>query len=305
MDVTASLTLPDGREVNLPVLTPTGGDYQCIDVRSLVTYGYFTYDPGFTSTASCSSALTFIDGSKGILLHRGYRIEDLAANCEFLEVAYLLLNGELPSLTQYLAFKKAIMGHMLLNERLRTFFTGFRDGAHPMAIMVGVVGSLSAFYSADEDHALTTIRVVAKLPTIAAMAYKHSIGQPYVYPKATLSYSENFLNMMFATPLEDYRPPEAFVKAIDLIFLLHADHEQNASTSTVRIAGSSEANPLACIAAGIASLWGPMHVSYNSDNYHLLFWIIFIFFLFIASHICLIESNLKHWNDRVEQTKLA
>ena len=259
----ALLTLPDGREIKLPVLKPTGDGPQCIDVRSLVSHGYFTYDPGFTSTASCSSALTYIDGPKGVLLHRGYRIEDLAANCGFLEVVYLLINGELPSLTQYVAFQEAVTRNMLLNERLRTFFSGFRDGAHPMAIMVGVVGSLSAFYSGNEDHALTTIRVVAKLPTIAAMAYKHSIGQPYIYPKASLSFAENFLNMMFATPLEEYKPPESFVKAIDLIFLLHADHEQNASTSTVRIAGSSEANPLACIAAGIASLWGPMHVSSN------------------------------------------
>ena len=256
----ALLTLPDGREVKLPILKPTDGP-QCIDVRSLSSYGYFTYDPGFTSTASCSSALTYIDGPKGILLHCGYCIEDLAANCEYLEVVYLLINGELPSSTQYTAFKRAIASNMLLNERLRAFFTGFRDGAHPMAIMVGVVGSLSAFYSGHDDLALTTIRVVAKLPTIAAMAYKHSIGQPYVYPSANLSFSENFLNMMFATPLEEYKPPGVFVEAIDLIFLLHADHEQNASTSTVRIAGSSEANPLACIAAGIASLWGPMHVS--------------------------------------------
>jgi citrate synthase len=265
----ATLILPDGKTVKLPIIYPSGGGNPCIDVRTLGSEGYFTYDPGFTSTASCTSALTFIDGPKGILLHRGYRIEDLASNCTFLEVAYLLLNGALPSSKQLIDFRKGVMSHMMLNEKLRSFFTGFKDGAHPMAIMVGVVGSLSAFYEG-EDHAITTLRVIAKLPTIAAMAYKHSVGQPYIYPRVELSYSENFLHMMFATPFADYRAPPAFVDALDLIFLLHADHEQNASTTTVRIAGSSDANPLACVAAGIASLWGPMHGGANEAAVRML-----------------------------------
>lgn len=292
----AVVTLPDGTVINLPILTPSGGGPDCIDVRTLQSKGYCTYDPGFTSTASCSSAISYIDGPKGVLLHRGYRIEELAKHCSYLEVCYLLLNGDLPSQHQLQIFDRAIKSHMMLHEKvlhiaylpmcclfmphtclspsspflssyyplqLRTFFSGFKDDSHPMAIMVGVVGSLSAFYGPNEDHAVTTLRVIAKLPTIAAMAYKHSIGQPYVYPRAELSFAENFLNMMFSTPFEPYRPPQAFVKAMDLIFLLHADHEQNASTSTVRIAGSSDANPLACISAGIASLWGPMHGGAN------------------------------------------
>ena len=260
----ATLTLPDGTKLQLPLIPPSvDGGTQYIDVRGLNARGVNVYDPGFTSTASCSSRISYIDGPKGILLHRGYRIEDLAQNCSYLEVAFLLLNGELPTADQFRDFSVAIGKHSMLHEKLRAFFTGFKDGAHPMAIMVGVVGSLSAFYESNEDHGLTTLRVIAKLPTIAAMAYKHSIGQPYVYPRSHLSFSENFLNMMFSTPYEEYAPPPSFVKAIDLIFLLHADHEQNASTSTVRIAGSSDANPLACISAGIASLWGPMHGGAN------------------------------------------
>lgn len=258
----ALLTLPDGRRVELPVLEPSVGT-PCIDIRKLAAMGVYSYDPGFTSTASCSSAITFIDGPAGVLLHRGYRIEDLASNCSYLEVCYLLLNGELPTSAALRQFNAAVKSHMMLHERLRSFFQGYKEGAHPMAILVGVVGSLSAFYDSHDDHAITTIRVIAKMPTIAAMAYKHSIGQPYMYPKAEFSFTENFLMMMFATPFEDYIPPPEFVKALDLIFLLHADHEQNASTSTVRIAGSSDANPLACIAAGIASLWGPMHGGAN------------------------------------------
>jgi len=245
----------------LPMYIPTSGE-PCIDIRSLQSHGYYTYDPGFTSTASCDSSITYIDGPAGVLMHRGYRIEALAENCSYLEVAYLLLNGELPTAIELMKFEKGVMSNMMLHEKLRKFFEGYRDGAHPMAIMVGVVGSLSAFYSG-EDHAITTLRVIAKLPTIAAMAYKHSIGQPYMYPRSDKSFAENFLYMMFATPVQDYTPPISFVKAIDLIFLLHADHEQNASTTTVRIAGSSDANPLACIAAGIASLWGPMHGGAN------------------------------------------
>jgi len=269
----AILTLPNGKVVELPVYTPRGGGPDCIDIRGLQNHGYFTYDPGFTSTASCSSEITYIDGPKGILLHRGYRIEDLCEHCNYLEVCYLLLNGDLPTADKLAEFSSAIVHHMMLHEKLRAFFTGFKDGAHPMAIMVGVVGSLSAFYSSQntlESHALTTLRVIAKLPTIAAMAYKHSIGQPYVYPRKDLCFAENFLNMMFSTPCEKYCPPKCFVKAIDLIFLIHADHEQNASTTTVRIAGSSDANPLACISAGIASLWGPMHGGANEAAVQML-----------------------------------
>ncbi len=258
----AVLTLPDGRIIYLPMLKPTHGN-PCIDVRTLASHGVYAYDPGFTSTASCSSALTFIDGPKGILMHRGYRIEDLAQNCTFLEVAYLLLNGELPTEKELNRFTAAVKSHMMLHEKLRSFFQGYKEGAHPMAILVGVVGSLSAFYDSFDDHAMITLRVIAKMPTIAAMAYKHSIGQPYIYPRSELTFTENFLRMMFATPFEDYHPPRSFVEALDLIFLLHADHEQNASTSTVRIAGSSDANPLACVASGIASLWGPSHGGAN------------------------------------------
>jgi len=269
----AILTLPGGQVIELPLCIPRGGGPTCIDIRSLQNHGYFTYDPGFTSTASCSSAITYIDGPKGILLHRGYRIEDLCEHCSYLEVAYLLLNGDLPTADKLAEFNAAVLHHMLLHEKLRAFFTGYKDAAHPMAVMVGVVGSLSAFYgsqSTAESHALTALRVIAKLPTIAAMAYKHSIGQPYVYPRKDLSFAENFLNMMFSTPCEKYCPPACFVKAIDLIFLIHADHEQNASTTTVRIAGSSDANPLACISAGIASLWGPMHGGANEAAVHML-----------------------------------
>uniref|UniRef100_A0A7S1N118 Citrate synthase n=1 Tax=Eutreptiella gymnastica TaxID=73025 RepID=A0A7S1N118_9EUGL len=265
---TATLTLPDGKMVELPVYTPSDGP-PCIDVRTLQSYGYYTYDPGFTSTASCSSVLSYIDGPKGLLLHRGYRIEDLAANCSYLEVAYLLLNGNLPTRKHLEEFTSSVLAMMMLHMKLRSFFQGFKDNAHPMAIMVGVVGSLSAFYDND-DRATTALRVIAKLPTIAAMAYKHSIGQPYIYPRADLSYAENFLHMMFATPFEEYQAPDAFVKALDLILLLHADHEQNASTTTVRIAGSSDANPLACVAAGIASLWGPMHGGANEATIKML-----------------------------------
>lgn len=270
VDQVAKLTLPDGKVVELPILQPSIGP-AVIDVRKLGQEGYFTYDPGFTSTASCTSSLTYIDGPEGLLMHRGYRIEDLAANCSYLEICFLLLNGELPTHSELTKFNAAVLSHMMLHEKLRNFFLGYKDGAHPMSIMVGVVGSLSAFYSsASEEGALTAIRVIAKLPSIGAMAYKHSIGQPYVYPRGELSFAENFLYMMFSTPFEDYHPPPSFVKAMDLIFLLHADHEQNASTTTVRIAGSSDANPLACVAAGIASLWGPMHGGANEATIKML-----------------------------------
>jgi len=241
-----------------------------IDIRKLYhDMGLFTYDPGYTSTASCDSAITFIDGEKGILLHRGYSIQELASQSNFIEVSYLLLFGELPSAEQLSDFSSEINHHSLVDEQLIRFFNGFRRDAHPMAIMVGVVGALSAFYhdsldiSNPEQRHLATVRLIAKMPTIAAMAYKYAIGQPFVYPDNSLSYTGNFLKMMFSVPAEDYVPSPVLEKAIDCLFVLHADHEQNASTSTVRLAGSSQANPFACIAAGIASLWGPAHGGAN------------------------------------------
>ncbi len=241
-----------------------------IDVRRLYQQlNYFTYDPGFTATASCDSAITFIDGEKGILLHRGYSIEELALHSNFLEVAYLLLCGELPDQAQKATFKQEVSMHTMVDEQLIRFYNGFRRDAHPMAIMVGVVGALSAFYhdsldinDADQRH-LASMRLIAKMPTIAAMAYKYTKSQPFVYPSNKLSYAENFLQMMLSVPAEDYEANPVLAQALDRIFILHADHEQNASTSTVRLAGSSQANPFACIAAGIASLWGPAHGGAN------------------------------------------
>ena len=241
-----------------------------IDVRNLYKdLGYFTYDPGFTSTASCDSAITFIDGEKGILRHRGYAIEELASHSDFLEVAYLLLYGELPSYEQRATFDKEIATHTMVDEQLIRFYNGFRRDAHPMAIMVGVVGALSAFYHDSLDITdpqqchLASMRLISKMPTIAAMAYKYTVGQPFVYPLNKLTYTENFMRMMFSVPAEDYVPNPVLSQALNRIFILHADHEQNASTSTVRLAGSSQANPFACIAAGIASLWGPAHGGAN------------------------------------------
>ena len=241
-----------------------------IDVRNLYKdLGYFTYDPGFTSTASCDSAITFIDGEKGILRHRGYAIEELASRSDFLEVAYLLLYGELPSYEQRATFDKEIATHTMVDEQLIRFYNGFRRDAHPMAIMVGVVGALSAFYHDSLDITdpqqchLASMRLISKMPTIAAMAYKYTVGQPFVYPLNKLTYTENFMRMMFSVPAEDYVPNPVLSQALNRIFILHADHEQNASTSTVRLAGSSQANPFACIAAGIASLWGPAHGGAN------------------------------------------
>jgi citrate synthase len=257
------------KEITLPLLTGTMGP-AAIDIRSLYAkYGYFTFDPGFTSTASCESKITYIDGDAGLLLHRGYDIRDLATQCEYLEVCYLLLNGELPNTQQYGVFKDHIVHHSLLHEQLLNFYKGFRRDAHPMAVMVGVVGALSAFYhdSLDindlEQRQLASYRLIAKMPTIAAMAYKYSIGQPFMYPKNAYSYVENFLHMMFAIPTEEYTPNPVLTRALNRILILHADHEQNASTSTVRLASSSHANPFACIAAGIASLWGPAHGGAN------------------------------------------
>ena len=269
---TGSFTLTDnqtGKSYDLPVLHASVGP-NVVDVRKFYAQtDHFTYDPGFTSTGSCESALTFIDGDKGILLHRGYRIEDLAEKCTFLEVAHLLLNGDLPNKEQKAKFDHDVTYHTMVHEQLSNFYRGFRRDAHPMAIMCGVVGALSAFYhdstDINDDHArmVASFRLIAKMPTLAAMAYKYSIGQPFNYPKNDLSYAENFLHMMFSVPAEEYKMNPVLAKAMDRLFILHADHEQNASTSTVRLAGSSGANPFACIAAGIASLWGPAHGGAN------------------------------------------
>jgi citrate synthase len=241
-----------------------------IDITSLYgSTGYFTYDPGFTSTASCESKITYIDGDKGVLLYRGYPIDELAENGDFLETCYLLLYGELPSAEQFEAFKDRITRHTMVHEQMTKFYTGFRRDAHPMAVMVGVVGALSAFYHDSIDiqdplqREMASVRMLAKMPTIAAMAYKYSIGQPFVYPRNELDYSANFLHMCFAVPCAEYKVDPVLARAMDRIFILHADHEQNASTSTVRLAGSSGANPFACISAGIACLWGPAHGGAN------------------------------------------
>ncbi len=250
---------------------------QVIDIRKLYAEtGMFTYDPGFTSTASCDSALTYIDGEEGILLHRGYPIEQLAEQSSFMEVAYLLLNGELPGKEALDKFTYTISRHTMVHEQLASFFNGFRRDAHPMAIMCGVVGALSAFYHDSTDisdpkqRMIASHRLIAKMPTIAAMAYKYSMGQPFLYPKNDLSYTANFLRMTFGVPAEEYEVDPVVVSAMDKIFILHADHEQNASTSTVRLAGSSGANPFACIAAGIACLWGPAHGGANEAALNML-----------------------------------
>jgi len=271
----ASLTA-GGNSVDMPIKSGTIGP-DVIDIRKLYGQtGMFTYDPGFTSTASCDSAITYIDGDEGVLLHRGYPIGQLAEHSSFMEVSYLLLNGELPSQQKLADFSRTITRHTMLHEQLATFYRGFRRDAHPMAIMCGVVGALSAFYHdstdiADPTHRkISSHRLIAKMPTIAAMAYKYSVGQPFVYPDNKLSYTGNFLKMTFGVPAEEYEVIPAVEKAMDRIFILHADHEQNASTSTVRLAGSSGANPFACIAAGIACLWGPAHGGANEAALNML-----------------------------------
>jgi len=258
-----------GRELNLPLIAGTVGP-KVIDIRKLYSeLDYFTFDPGFMATGSCDSKITYIDGDAGILLYRGYPIDQLAMHCDFPEVSYLLLKGELPSAEEKQKFVRDITYHTMVHEQLNNFYRGFRRDAHPMAIMCGVVGALSAFYHDSTDIAdarqreIASYRLVAKMPTIAAWAYKYSIGQPFIYPRNDLSYAEDFLHMMFATPCEPYNVSPTIAKAMDRILTLHADHEQNASTSTVRLAGSSGANPFACIAAGIASLWGPAHGGAN------------------------------------------
>jgi citrate synthase len=266
----ATLSFSDGSpSVDFPIFGGTIGP-DVIDVRSLYAKtGKFTYDPGFMSTASCRSNITYIDGDEGILLYRGYPIEQLAEKCDFLEVAYLILNGELPNKTEKVEFDDIVTHHTMVHDQLTYFFRGFRRDAHPMAVLCGVVGALSAFYHDsmnihdEESRNISAFRLIAKLPTITAMAYKYNSGQPFMYPKNSLSYTENFLQMMFGNPCEEYKPNPVISRAMDRILILHADHEQNASTSTVRLAGSTGANPFACISAGIASLWGPAHGGAN------------------------------------------
>lgn len=272
---TATLRLND-TDFELPILSPTQGP-DVLDIRKLYSMAdVFTYDPGFTSTASCDSTITFIDGEKGELWYRGYPIEQLAGSSNYLEVCYLLLYGDLPSKEQMSDFENRVTRHTMVHEQMHNFFRGFRRDSHPMATMVGVVGAMSAFYHDSTDindewqREVAAIRLIAKLPTIAAMAYKYSIGQPFVYPRNELSYASNFLNMCFSVPAEKYQIDPALSKAMDRIFTLHADHEQNASTSTVRLAGSSGANPFACIAAGIACLWGPAHGGANQASLEML-----------------------------------
>ena len=262
--------------IELPIYKGTTGP-DVLDVRGLVSEGVFTYDPGFVSTASCESEITFIDGGKGVLLHRGYPIEQLADKATFLETCFLLLNGELPSAEEKTAFEKTIRYHTMVDEHIHQFFKGFPKNAHPMAMLVGVVGALSAFYHDDLDiddpahRKLAAHRLIAKMPTLAAMCYKHSVGQPFMYPQNNMGFAENFLHMMFGTPCEAPNVSPTLAKAMDTIFLLHADHEQNASTSTVRLAGSSGANPYACIASGIAALWGPSHGGANEAVLEMLY----------------------------------
>src|SRR3954447_25392801 len=265
-----------GQNVDLPIYKGTMGP-DVIDIRKLYAQtGMFTYDPGFMSTASCESAITYIDGDKGELLYRGYPIEQLATNCDFLETCHLLLYGELPDAGKKANFTKLVTNHTMVNEQMQFFLRGFRRDAHPMAVMTGLVGALSAFYHDSTDitnpqhRDISAIRLIAKMPTLVAMAYKYGIGQPFIYPKNDLSYSANFMRMMFATPCEEYVPNDVLVRAMDRIFILHADHEQNASTSTVRLCGSSGTNPFAAIAAGVACLWGPAHGGANEAALNML-----------------------------------
>ena len=279
MNTERKITLVDestGKSYPLPMLSGSIGP-DVIDMRALYRdSGLFAYDPGFTSTASCASKITYIDGEAGILLYRGYPIEELAEHCTFLEVCYLIWNGELPSQEQLDRFISDITYHTLLNDQLSYFFKGFRRDAHPMAIMVGVVGALSAFYHdgldirSSADRELSAIRIIAKIPTIIAMSYKYSVGMPFLYPRNDLGYVENFMRMMFGNPCEEYQQNPVLVRALDRILILHADHEQNASTSTVRLAGSSGANPYACLTSGIACLWGPAHGGANEAVLNML-----------------------------------
>jgi citrate synthase len=277
-DYKATLSFSNGaKSLEMPVYKGTIGP-DVVDIRKFYgETGLFTYDPGFMSTASCNSTITYIDGDKGELLYRGYPIEQLAEHCDFLETAYLLLNGELPNEKALKEFDWTVMHHTMVHEQMQFFYRGFRRDAHPMAVLVGVVGALSSFYHDSLDindphhREVSAIRLIAKLPTLVAMAHKYNIGQPFVYPRNDLSYSANFMHMMFATPAEKYETNDVLVRALDRILILHADHEQNASTSTVRLAGSSGANPFACIAAGIACLWGPAHGGANEAALNMLY----------------------------------
>ena len=273
----ATLSFNDGSpSLEFPIMPGTIGP-EVIDIKTLYgKSGKFTYDPGFLSTASCNSTITYIDGDKGELMYRGYPIEQLAAHCDFLETCHLLLNGNLPNVEEKKKFSELVMHHTMVHEQMQFFLRGFRRDAHPMAVMTGLVGALSAFYHDSTDinnprhREVAAIRLIAKMPTLVAMAYKYGVGQPYMYPRNNLSYSGNFMRMMFATPCEDYEPNDVLVRAIDRIFILHADHEQNASTSTVRLCGSSGTNPFAAIAAGVACLWGPAHGGANEACLNML-----------------------------------
>ncbi|MDM0043591.1 citrate synthase [Variovorax dokdonensis] len=277
-DTKATLSFSNGgQNVDLPIYKGTMGP-DVIDIRKLYAQtGMFTYDPGFMSTASCESAITFIDGDKGELLYRGYPIEQLATNCDFLDTCHLLLYGDLPNAEQKTKFDDLVTHHTMVNEQMQFFLRGFRRDAHPMAIMTGLVGALSAFYHDSTDinnpkhREIAAVRLIAKMPTLVAMAYKYTIGQPYMYPRNDLSYAGNFLHMMFATPCEEYKVSPVLERALDRIFILHADHEQNASTSTVRLCGSSGTNPFAAIAAGVACLWGPAHGGANEAALNMLY----------------------------------
>ena len=274
----ATLSFTDGTPtVDFPLLKGTIGP-DVIDIRKLYgATGKFTYDPGFLSTAACQSAITYIDGDKGELLYRGYPIEQLATKCDYLETCYLILNGELPNAAQKAEFNSRVIKHTMVNEQMQFFLRGFRRDAHPMAVLTGLVGAMSAFYHDSVDindphhREVSAIRLISKMPTLVAMAYKYSVGQPFMYPRNDLSYAANFMRMMFATPTEDYKPNEVLVRAVDRIFILHADHEQNASTSTVRLCGSSGTNPFAAIAAGVACLWGPAHGGANEACLNMLY----------------------------------
>jgi len=276
-DVKATLSFSDGSpSMELPIYKGSVGP-DVIDIRKLYAQtGKFTYDPGFLSTAACQSAITYIDGDKGELLYRGYPIEQLAEKCDFLETCYLLLKGDLPTGGELKSFMTSVNQHTMVNEQMQFFLRGFRRDAHPMAVMTGLVGALSAFYhdSTDitnpEHREIAAVRLIAKMPTLVSMAYKYTIGQPYIYPRNSLGYTSNFMRMMFATPCEEYEPNEVLVRALDRIFILHADHEQNASTSTVRLCGSSGTNPFAAIAAGVACLWGPAHGGANEAALNML-----------------------------------
>ncbi len=271
----ARLSLPGNNDLEFPIYTPTLGN-DVIDIGSLSNLNHFTFDPGFVSTASCESKITYIDGDQGVLLYRGYPIQELALKKDFLDVCYLLLNGEIPHKKEKETFTVLVNNHTMVHQQMYQFLNGFRRDAHPMAIMVGIVGALSAFYhesmdlNSQQDRYMCAIRLIAKMPTLAAMSYKYSIGQPYMYPQNKMSYAENFLHMMFGVPSSETKVNTVIVDAMDTIFTLHADHEQNASTSTVRLAGSTGANPFACISAGIGALWGPAHGGANEACLNML-----------------------------------